>query len=83
VALLYALYDDQENAKQFYSTAVMKFPNDATIWFCVAVFANNHGYSVTAKDAITKARVLGDTDASAYSKIMSGQPYSISLAQVK
>ncbi|HYH75193.1 MAG TPA: glycosyltransferase family 39 protein [Candidatus Saccharimonadales bacterium] len=84
LGLLYAVYDgDTDSAKAFYSTAVAKFPHDATLWFYAAVFANNQGYDTTAKQAISRAHTLGDTDQEAYVKIISGQPYTFTLGKVR
>lgn len=83
LALVYTQYDDPTNARQFYTIAVAKYPQNGEIWFCVAVFANSHGYSSTAKAAITNAYKLGGADENAYTKIMNGQSYTISLSQVK
>lgn len=81
LALLFAARadSDHDKGKQFFSDAIVKFPNDPTIWFCLAVFANNHGYGSAAQSALQRAQQLGSVEQPAIDAINKGQPYIVSL----
>ena len=79
LALLYAVSDDLNNGKVFFSTATKKFPSDATIWFYLAVFANRYDYHDIAKLALNQSEKYGYVDEAAFAKIRSGQPYTLSI----
>jgi len=79
IAGLSLIYGEPSDYKQFYTVAIAKYPHDAFLWTCLAIFAQKNGDKATAKDAIANAVTQGLVLKYIYDGIMNDRPFTYSF----
>lgn len=82
-AILTLLYGDRTANSEFLKSAIDKYPQDATIWSCVAIQQQRRQDNDDAKISISNAASTGATvDQAIYQGIMNNQPFQTNLAGI-
>jgi hypothetical protein len=79
LAELSILYGNPTSDGQLFTNALGRFPQDVKLWTYLAIIEDKYNANAKAQTYITKAASLGPVSQFIYNKIISNQPFTLSL----